>query len=80
MVIILAGYRDNMEEFFDNNNVGLRSRFNAADPFVFNDYSEEELKKIFTKKCAADGIPCTIAVRNRAVSHLILKAKVRQLV
>ena len=43
-VVIVAGYPDLMETFI-NSNPGLRSRFNKY--FFFEDYSAEELKKIF---------------------------------
>ena len=44
LVVILAGYTDNMEEFIQAN-PGLRSRFSRT--IVFEDYNEEELYKIF---------------------------------
>ena len=43
-VVIVAGYPDLMETFI-NSNPGLRSRFNKY--FFFEDYTAEELKKIF---------------------------------
>ncbi len=43
-VVIVAGYPDLMQTFI-NSNPGLRSRFNKY--FFFEDYSPEELKKIF---------------------------------
>lgn len=44
LVVILAGYNDEMEEFI-NSNPGLRSRFNRY--IHFPDYSAEELYQIF---------------------------------
>ncbi len=44
LVVILAGYTDNMKQFIDSN-PGLQSRFNRY--ISFPDYSEEELLKIF---------------------------------
>ncbi len=44
LVIILAGYTDNMEEFIQAN-PGLRSRFSRT--IKFEDYNEEELFQIF---------------------------------
>lgn len=46
LVIILAGYSDEMKDFI-NSNPGLESRFNRY--IHFDDYSEEELIKIFVK-------------------------------
>lgn len=48
-VTIVAGYPKEMEEFL-NSNPGLRSRFNKN--IQFDDYSVEELIKIFEKMCA----------------------------
>lgn len=44
LVVILAGYTDEIKEFIDSN-PGLQSRFNRY--IQFDDYSEEELVKIF---------------------------------
>ena len=50
LIVILAGYKDNMNNFIDSN-PGLQSRFNRY--IDFQDYSSEELYEIFcslTKK------------------------------
>ena len=44
LVVILAGYNDNMKAFM-NSNVGLQSRFNRY--IYFPDYTEDELYEIF---------------------------------
>ena len=44
LVIVLAGYRSNMERFFGQN-PGLPSRFPKK--FTFNDYNDDELREIF---------------------------------
>ena len=47
-IVIVAGYTEPMEEFLQSN-PGLRSRFNK---FIdFEDYSEEELYRIFISMC-----------------------------
>jgi hypothetical protein len=48
LVVIVAGYTDEMENFV-NSNPGLKSRFNRY--FYFNDYTPAELTAIFTKLC-----------------------------
>ena len=50
-IIIVAGYENEMTNFI-NSNPGLKSRFNKY--FKFNNYSQEELYKIF-KKFANEG-------------------------
>ena len=46
LVIILAGYEDEMQQFIESN-PGLRSRFNRY--IHFEDYSAEELKQIYLR-------------------------------
>ena len=48
LVVIAAGYIDQMEEFIDSN-PGLRSRFNKY--INFDDYSAEEMTGIFNLQC-----------------------------
>ncbi|KXT79641.1 hypothetical protein STRDD11_02231 [Streptococcus sp. DD11] len=45
LVVIVAGYQDLMEKFFQSN-PGLKSRFNNF--IIFNDYSLDEMFSIFT--------------------------------
>ncbi len=47
-VVIVAGYEELMEKFISSN-PGLESRFNRY--FVFEDYTSEELLKIFKSMC-----------------------------
>lgn len=55
LMIVLAGYKDDMESFLKTNS-GLKSRF----PHVieFEDYSIDELVKIFEFMCENDGMKC----------------------
>ena len=46
IIVIVAGYTDNMESFIDKN-PGLKSRFNKY--IQFEDYSPEELVQIFER-------------------------------
>ena len=48
LVVIVAGYTEPMQKFFDSN-PGLRSRFNTF--IEFDDYNEEELLLIFRQMC-----------------------------
>lgn len=48
LIVIVAGYIDLMEDFIESN-PGLRSRFNKY--LNFEDYSSEEMYKIFESQC-----------------------------
>ena len=48
LVVIVAGYTERMQKFFDSN-PGLRSRFNTF--IEFEDYNIEELLQIFLQMC-----------------------------
>ncbi len=52
LMVILAGYTENMDEFLEVN-PGLRSRF--PNIIEFTDYSVDELLRIFEKMAATDG-------------------------
>ncbi len=64
VVVIAAGYPDEMSDFIDSN-PGLRSRFPKT--ITFPDYSTDELVAIFGSMCARSGYSCdaaaTVAVR-----------------
>lgn len=48
--VLLLGYKDQMEEMFQNVNPGLSRRFPIASGFTFDDFSDEELRQIFALK------------------------------
>lgn len=62
LVVIVAGYTDEMSEFIESN-PGLKSRFNRY--FYFNDYEPDELLSIFEKFCSKSHFKLTDATRNR---------------
>ena len=62
LVVIVAGYTDEMSEFIESN-PGLKSRFNRY--FYFNDYEPDELLSIFEKFCSKSHFKLTDATRDR---------------
>lgn len=62
LVVIVAGYTDEMTEFIESN-PGLKSRFNRY--FYFNDYQPEELLAIYESFCKKSHFKLTDATRER---------------
>ncbi len=56
LVVVVAGYPDEMERFLDAN-PGLASRFGRR--FVFDDFSPDELEAIFLRFCSEAGMKLT---------------------
>ncbi|KAI9652701.1 MAG: hypothetical protein M1829_001484 [Trizodia sp. TS-e1964] len=48
--VLLAGYKEQMEEMFQKVNPGLSRRFPLASAFVFQDFDDDEIAKIFDLK------------------------------
>ncbi|KAG9229292.1 putative AAA family ATPase [Amylocarpus encephaloides] len=48
--VLLAGYKEQMEEMFQKVNPGLSRRFPLASAFVFEDFDDGEMAKIFDLK------------------------------
>ena len=63
LIVIVAGYTDLMEGFI-NSNPGLQSRFNKY--FYFEDYTGEQLIKIFEGMCRKNGYAMTDEARETA--------------
>jgi Cdc6-like AAA superfamily ATPase len=67
LVVIVAGYKDEMERFI-NSNPGLKSRFDTY--IEFEDYSSDELLKIFVHMGAELGVRLSLDAQI-AVAHLM---------
>ena len=76
LVVILAGYTDEMKAFIDSN-PGLQSRFSRF--IEFPDYSAEELAQIFLRNVEKNQYACNRDVRNsiRDVMRLAVAKKDR---
>ncbi|KAK3345693.1 P-loop containing nucleoside triphosphate hydrolase protein [Neurospora tetraspora] len=57
--VLLLGYKDQMETMFHNVNPGLARRFPIASGFNFEDFSDDELQKIFDLKINQQGYQAT---------------------
>lgn len=71
LMVILAGYSENMERFLSVN-PGLRSRF--PNTIEFTDYNMDELLEIFSHMCQKEGLRLEENV-NACVAELIRKKK-----
>ena len=63
LVVIVAGYEELMERFIASN-PGLQSRFNRY--FLFEDYDQEELYKIFLSMCEKNRYSLTVEAQEYA--------------
>lgn len=70
IVVIVAGYTDLMEEFLASN-PGLKSRFNKF--IYFNDYTPEELTKIYEMRCDKHQFKLTDEARTKIVAYFTQK-------
>lgn len=53
--VLLLGYKDQMETMFQNVNPGLSRRFPIASAFTFDDFTQDELRKIVHLKLKQQG-------------------------
>ena len=64
MVVIFAGYTEEMETFLNSANTGLRSRIGKT--IIFPDYSSDELLRIFEKMASDSGMQLSDGAKKRA--------------
>lgn len=68
--VLLLGYKDQMEEMFQNVNPGLSRRFPIASGFNFDDFTDEEMRSIFELKIKQQGYRATHEAANVAMEML----------
>ena len=68
--VLMLGYKEPMEEMIRNANPGLARRFNMADAFTFDDYSDEDLLWILRRKAKEDKLPISFDTAKFAVKML----------
>jgi SpoVK/Ycf46/Vps4 family AAA+-type ATPase len=71
LAVVLIGYERDMLRMLDEQNPGLRSRFDPAYAFRFDDFSDMELLQIFGAACAGDQVEAPIDVKRVAVKQLV---------
>ena len=62
IAVLLLGYEKQMREMLRNQNPGLARRFSSDYPFMFEDYTQQELLQILRLKCKKDNISLTTEV------------------
>lgn len=68
--VLLLGYKEQMEQMFQNVNPGLSGRFPMEQAFVFEDFISEELNRILDLKLKEQGIGITNCGRRVALEML----------
>ncbi|KFG84658.1 putative nonsense-mediated mRNA decay protein [Metarhizium anisopliae] len=65
--VILLGYKEQMEEMFQNVNPGLSRRFAIDSPFVFQDFDDDALSRILDLKLKDGGFQATAQAKRVAL-------------
>ncbi|EEY22939.1 cbbX [Verticillium alfalfae VaMs.102] len=68
--VLLLGYKDQLEEMFQNVNPGLSRRFPLASAFVFEDFDNDDLRKILDLKLKQQGFKATDQAKTVAIEVL----------
>ncbi|PFH58340.1 hypothetical protein XA68_13854 [Ophiocordyceps unilateralis] len=68
--VILLGYAEKMEPFFQNVNPGLARRFQMDSPVVFEDFNNEQLSRMVQLKLKASGFVATVRGKRAALEVL----------
>ncbi|TVY77476.1 NFX1-type zinc finger-containing protein 1 [Fusarium oxysporum f. sp. cubense] len=68
--VLLLGYKEQMEEMFQNVNPGLSRRFPISSAFVFEDFDDVALAKILDLKLGKSGFKATVKAKVVALDVL----------
>ncbi|KAJ5272282.1 hypothetical protein N7478_007407 [Penicillium angulare] len=74
--VLLLGYKDEMEQMFQNVNPGLSRRFPLDQAFVFEDFTEHELDQIVDLKLTEQGYGATDRAR-QVILEMLERARNR---
>lgn len=71
IAVILAGYEPQMRELFKNaNNSGFSSRFNMDESLLFEDMTDDDLKKVLLSRVRKEGLIVSAPVVHTAVKYI----------
>ncbi|KAL1962658.1 hypothetical protein VTN77DRAFT_9292 [Rasamsonia byssochlamydoides] len=68
--VLLLGYKDQMEDMFQNVNPGLTRRFPLDSAFLFEDFTDDELCQILDLKLNEQGLEATDQAKKTALEVL----------
>ncbi|KAI5926524.1 P-loop containing nucleoside triphosphate hydrolase protein [Camillea tinctor] len=68
--VLLLGYKDKMEEMFQDGNPGLKRRFPIDNAFVFEDYTPDEMRQIWRQKLQARVLNVSPGVEDKVMEIL----------
>jgi hypothetical protein len=68
--VLLLGYKEQMEEMLENSNPGLARRFQLSYAFPFEDFDDQQLRKILELKLKKQGLDATEQAKNVAIELL----------
>ncbi|PGH26481.1 hypothetical protein AJ80_01795 [Polytolypa hystricis UAMH7299] len=74
--VLLLGYKDQMENMFNDANPGLARRFPMSSAFNFEDYSDDDLQKILNLKLKQAGFDATQKAK-KVVRECLARARNR---
>lgn len=70
IAVVLLGYESDIVNMLNNQNPGLKSRFDPSYAFHFEDFSDRDLLAIFASLCKRDKVNAPFPVMKAAVKHL----------
>ena len=74
MCVIMAGYKPQMEQMIRNcNNPGLKGRFNAGEALFFEDFSDEDIRKVLKQQVVNAGLSAEPSTLDFAISVITKK-------
>ncbi|KAI1500724.1 P-loop containing nucleoside triphosphate hydrolase protein [Biscogniauxia marginata] len=68
--VLLLGYKDKMEQMYQDANPGLKRRFPLDNAFVFEDYTTDELRQIWRQKLRTRALDVSDGVEDKVLEIL----------